>query len=151
MVAAAILFTSAASRAATVLPGWQAVFSTLAHDVSGTVTVVDADTFTVDDFIYDGTGLDVYFYLGEDNTHASFMVGLEVGPQLVGPPFDGTEGQLMIDLPIGETFDGYGAISVWCTDVPISFGSGTFAPVPEPSAPLLVGFAALVFLHTRRK
>jgi hypothetical protein len=105
--------------------GWQAALSTVSHGVRGTVTLVDADTFRVDDFFYDGGGIDVFFYLGAADTRASFTAGKPVGPQLLrATPFAGET--LTVDLPAGMTFDGLNAISVWCTAVSSSFGSGAF-------------------------
>ncbi len=131
-------------------PGWQAILSTDFHQVSGTVTVIDADTIMVDGFVYDSQGIDVYFYLGADDSFDSFNNGLQVGPQLVGTVFDGTGPPIVIDLPVGRTIEGFGAIAVWCTVVPVSFGSGTFAPVPEPSGALLLGGAGLLAVRRRR-
>jgi hypothetical protein len=107
--------------------GWQATLSTLAHNVSGTVTIVDEDTFRVDNFRYDGGGLSVYFYLGAQETRPAFAAGLQVGPQLLGHPYLGGEPPLVIDLPTGETLDGWNAITVWCVSAGVSFGQGTFA------------------------
>lgn len=110
--------------------GWRTELSTIAHGVSGSVTIVDEDTVRVDDFTYDGGGIVVYFYLGESNTGASFGSGLSIGPQLRGTSFDGTQDPLMIDLPEGETLEGWNAISVWCVTAGANFGSGLFAAVP---------------------
>lgn len=109
--------------------GWQAELNGMFHNVSGTVTILDEDTVEVDDFTYDGGGISVYLYLGADESHASFVSGLGIGPQLVGTMFDGTQDPLVIDLPEGETLEGYNAISVWCVAVTASFGSGTFQAV----------------------
>ena len=104
--------------------GWYADLSTLAHGVSGRATIVDQDTFRIDDFFYDGGGIIVYAYLGEADSNASFAAGLETGPQLRGTAFGG--GSLVIDLPAGQTLDGYEAISIWCVVAQANFGSGTF-------------------------
>ena len=104
--------------------GWTATLSTLAHGVSGRATIVDEDTFRLDEFFYDGGGIIVYAYLGATDSNAAFASGLETGPQLVGPPFNG--GSLVIDLPPGQTLDGYNAVSIWCVAFGVSFGSGTF-------------------------
>ncbi len=109
--------------------GYQTSLSTNSHDVSGTVTIVDADTLLVEDFTFDGLGVSVFFYLATSDT--TFIDGLPVGPQLVGTSFDGTEGPFTIDLPAGMTVDGYNAISVWCVAANLSFGDGTFSP-PTP-------------------
>lgn len=114
--------------------GYQASLSTRSHDVSGTVTVLDADTLLVEDFVFDGGGVSVFFYLG--TSEATFSNGLEIGPQLLGTVFDGTQDSFTIDLPAGMTVDGYNAISVWCVAFDVSFGDGTFE---DPGATLLPG------------
>jgi hypothetical protein len=110
--------------------GWRTELSQVAHNVSGTVTIVDDDTVRFDDFTYDGGGISVYFYLGESDTIGSFISGLPFGPQLFGSSYDGSQPPLFIDLPDGETLEGRQAISVWCVTAKASFGSGTFAPLP---------------------
>jgi len=113
--------------------GWRAEFSQPIHNVGGTVTIVDDDTVRFDDFTYDGGGIDVRFYLGESNAYASFVSGIAIGPQLLRMVFDGSQAPFEIDMPAGQTLEGWHAISVWCVDVPVSFGSGSFAaPPPIP-------------------
>ncbi len=107
-------------------PGWEAELSMISHLVSGTVVVVDEDTIRIDNFTFDGRGLDVRVYLGVDES--SFASGIAVGPQLVGMPFAGES--LVIDLPAGETIDGWHAVSIWCVDIPVSFGQGTYMAPP---------------------
>lgn len=143
------LTTNAAAQSA----GWQATFSNDFHDVSGTATVVDQDTLLFDNFTFDGGGITVYFYLGEDDSTEAFNNGLEIGNNLVGPAFDGTQPAFTVDLPAGETIDGHSAISVWCTAVGVSFGSGTFQPqaVPEPSSMALLGGTMLAGWLRRRR
>lgn len=104
--------------------GWTATLSTEAHGVSGRAVIVDEDTYRLEDFSYDGGGISVYAHLGEADSTAAFASGLQTGPQLLGMPFSG--GSLEIDLPAGETLDGYNAISIWCVAAGTSFGSGTF-------------------------
>lgn len=106
--------------------GWQATLSTVSHGVRGTVTILDEDTYRVDDLFYDGLGITVYFYLGATDSREDFLQGLSTGPDLLGTPYSG--GSITIDLPAGKTFDDYRAISVWCTAAGVSFGSGTFMP-----------------------
>jgi hypothetical protein len=36
----------------------------------------------------------------------------------------------MIDLPAGQTLEGWHAVSVWCVAAGVSFGSGTFTSTP---------------------
>jgi hypothetical protein len=109
---------------------WSAELSTISHNVSGTATIVDDVTIQVDDFFYDGGGPLVYFYLGATNSGSSFANGLEVPPLLSGTAYNGES--LTLTLPPGETLDGYGAISVWCAEFNVNFGSGSFDPEPTP-------------------
>ena len=104
--------------------GWRAQLSTLTHGVSGTVTIMDRDTLRIENFHYDGGGPAVYFYLGQSNDNAAFSQGLALPPLLSGTTYRGDE--LQVDLPAGRTLDGYTAISVWCVDFAVNFGSGTF-------------------------
>ena len=105
--------------------GWTATLRTLAHGVSGRATIVDEDTIRLDDFFYDGGGIGVYAYLGTSDSNAAFVSGLRTGTDLFGTVFAGES--LEIDLPPGETFDNYAAISIWCVDARVNFVSGTFA------------------------
>ncbi len=131
---AVIMFAATPLHAQLISPqvGWQAPLSRLAHNVSGTVSIVDEDTLRVDDFTYDGGGLSVYFYLGVEETQPAFAAGLPVGPQLLGQVYTGSEPPLMIDLPAGQTIQGWNAVTVWCVDVGVSFGQGTFAAAASP-------------------
>jgi hypothetical protein len=147
VVAVALISLAASVTRANDRTGWTAELETYAHDVSGTCTIVDQDTFRVDHFHYDGQGLDVYFYLGADQTDNAFLNGLQVGPQLVGAGYD--DATLNIDLPPGHTLPPYDAVSVWCVDAAVDFGSGTFTPEPTTLAVLASG--ALVLLRRRRR
>jgi hypothetical protein len=109
--------------------GWEAQLSTFSHDVAGTVRIVDEDTLEIEGFTYDGGGPAVYFYLGEDNSDASFGAGLGVGPLLTGTVYNNDS--LTVDLPEGVTLDGYNAVSVWCVDFSVNFGSGEFGSVVQ--------------------
>lgn len=104
--------------------GWRARLSTIAHNVSGTVIIEDANTLRIEDFHYDGRGPAVYFYLGANDSKEAYIEGLGLEPLLTGTSYSGDE--LLIDLPEGTTLDGYTAISVWCVDFAVNFGSGTF-------------------------
>ena len=59
-LSAALLVIACASQSlfAQMTPGvgYQASLSTISHDVSGTVTILDADTLLVENFTYDGLG-----------------------------------------------------------------------------------------------
>lgn len=129
-VLAACVASSAHAELTSPQVGWQAKMGPGAHNVSGTATIVDDDTVRIDDFTYNGGGISVFFYLGEENTSSAFASGLQIGNQLAGTGFNGTQPPLVIDLPGGETLEGWHAISVWCVDAQANFGSGTFAAVP---------------------
>ena len=132
--------------------GWQATLSRFAHNVGGTVTIVDADTFRVDNFFYDGGGINVHFILAAANDNNSFRsTGLVTDLNLLGTPHNGDS--LTIDLPAGTSFDGYNAISLWCIPAQANFGSGAFlSPVPEPTSLVLTALGTFVLvLRTRRR
>ena len=136
--------------------GWQATLSTFAHGVRGTATIVDADTFRVDNFFFDGGGIDVHFILAASNDNSLFRTARLVADSLPSPGFRGTPfngGSVTIDLPVGNTFDGYNAISLWCIPAQANFGSGTFiSSVPEPSSAGLLAFGAILwFGYSRRR
>ena len=130
--------------------GSQATFTTIDENVSGTATIVDEDTIRFDDFTYDGGGGNVYFYLGANDTDSDFENGLRIGGLLSGNVFDGTQGPIFVDLPIGETVDGYHAVSVWCVKFSANFGSGEFLPIPEPIGLTLFLTGVVGFLGRRR-
>jgi hypothetical protein len=109
--------------------GWQAPLSTLFHDVSGTVTIVDANTLLVGNFNYDGTAPAVYLYLAEENTNPSIQNGLATVYFPTGTVH--TNETFYVDLPGTETLDGYNAVSVWCQEFHVNFGSGLFGSVVQ--------------------
>ena len=104
--------------------GFQAQFQTFSHNVRGTVTIVDEDTLSFENFSYDGGGFSVFFYLGANASEAAFAQGLPFGPQLVGTTHNGSS--FTLDLPSGVTMDAFNGISVWCVPAGFSFGSGAF-------------------------
>lgn len=126
--------------------GYQATLSTLGHGVRGTVTIVDQDTFRVDNFFYDGGGIDVHFIVAAVDEYLEFRTNrLVTERNFLGNPFSG--GSVTVDLPAGTTLDGYNAISLWCLPASANFGSGTFRPIPEPtgaSVAMIGGAAALL-------
>jgi len=148
----AILPASAFGALVSPRVGYQAQLSTLGKNVSGTVTIVDDDTVRVDDFTYDGGASFVYFYLGSVESEPAFESGLRIGNLLSGTVFDGTQGPIFVDLPIGETLEGYHGFSVWCEKFNANFGSGTFLPVavPEPAALGLIAWGILCLFRRRR-
>ncbi|MFG0252304.1 MAG: DM13 domain-containing protein, partial [Phycisphaerales bacterium JB038] len=105
--------------------GWVADLPRGAHQAEGKATII-ADRFIyVEDFTYDGTAPQVYFYLGATDAHDDFVNGLETQPRLLRA-YDNES--LVVTLPVGTSVDGYSAISVWCSAFDASFTSATFAP-----------------------
>jgi hypothetical protein len=131
--------------------GWQATLRRFAHNVSGTVTIVDENTFRVDNFFYDGGGIDVHFILAAEDNNTVFRTNrLVTSLNLLGTPFNG--GSITIDLPEGSTFDNYNAISLWCIPAQANFGSGTFVnPIPEPASAPILALGATVFAAMLRR
>lgn len=125
-LATSVLAAAAQAQLNSPMVGSRAELSSLAHGVSGAVTIVDEDTIRVDDFTYDGGGIVVYFYLGESDSIPAFSSGVPIGPDLLGMSFDGSQDPLTYDLPAGQTLEGLHAISVWCVAANANFGSGTF-------------------------
>lgn len=107
--------------------GWVAELEGTAHDVAGTVTVVDESTLRIDNFTYDGGGINARFFLLVDG--ADFNRDLELTDNLVGDAFDNEE--LILNLPPEATLDSFDLISLWCVPVGVSFGMGTFGPPSE--------------------
>jgi len=137
----------AAVCAADVYPraGWKAKLSTLHHSVSGVVEIVDEDTLRIENFNYDSGGPAVYIYLGAENTSAAFVAGIPAGPLLSGTAY--SNDTLTVDLPDGFTMDGYNAVSVWCVDFRVNFGSGTFGSVVEYEVTFDATWSAETHLH----
>eukprot|EP00803_Ostreobium_quekettii_P009824 evm.model.scf_487.2 EVM.evm.TU.scf_487.2 scf_487:39903-41751(-) len=104
--------------------GKTAALETKQHQVSGTVVVLDDCTFGVQNFTYDGTGPDVFWY-GADS-----VANLDTGFIMDGIPsslgaWDGSR-PVNVTLPEGVTWDDINAISVWCRAFGIDFGSAVF-------------------------
>lgn len=104
--------------------GQIATLSTIAHQVSGTAVIVDDCTIRVDDFVFDGAGVDVRFYSG---LGGNYIGGFSMSEQDLRRPegYDGSE-TLYAQLPEGRTLDELDGISVWCVPVAASFGDGLF-------------------------
>lgn len=103
--------------------GQVAVLSTFAHSVSGTAEIIDDCTIRVEEFVYDGGGIDVRFYGG---LGGNYVNGFPMSEDLVRS--GGYNGETVYaQLPVSRTLDELDGISVWCVDVAVSFGDGIFA------------------------
>jgi hypothetical protein len=105
--------------------GWMAELEEKAHNVGGTAEIIDNCTVEIRNFTYDGGGIVVEIY-GAANP-GEFAGGFAMSSDLVrSEPYEGET--LTFTLPEGKTLDDLGAISVWCVDADVDFGSGEFAP-----------------------
>jgi len=104
--------------------GQVAELSTFAHQVSGTAVIVDDCTIRLDDFVFDGAGIDVRFYSGLGGNYAA---GFSMSEEDLRRPegYDGSE-TVYAQLPEGRSLDELDGISVWCVPVSQSFGDGLF-------------------------
>ncbi|MBU2987029.1 DM13 domain-containing protein, partial [Saccharophagus degradans] len=101
--------------------GTSAEFNTFAYGVAGTVTVVNDCTLLFTRFSYTGGGLpDVYFYTGPNG---NFNQGSGFGPNLYGQTFEATTHIQTISSNALNELD---AISIWCVQAGVDFGSGVF-------------------------
>lgn len=104
------------------LVGQTATLSTRSHGVSGTARVVDDCTIEIDDFVYDGNGIDVRVYGGRGG---DYDAGFAMSGDLLRR--GGYEGEtVQANLPEGLTLDDLDGVSIWCVAVGTSFGDGTF-------------------------
>ena len=129
--------------------GWTGEFQTYFHDVSGTVTIQDSNTIAFENFNYDDLGNPpaVYFYLTDDL--GDVESGFILGTLLTGTVYN--DDNFTLDLAAtGKSLSDFSAISVWCEDFNVDFGSTVFA-VPEPSSGLLFASAGVFSLFRRRR
>ncbi|MFT7621325.1 MAG: cytochrome c [Myxococcota bacterium] len=104
--------------------GWTTTLSTKFHGVKGTATITDDCTIQVTGFFFDGNGIDVQVYAGNNGQYGS---GFSVSDQLYNFPIGYSDDALTLKVPDGKTLDDIGGISVWCVAVGVSFGDGLFA------------------------
>lgn len=106
----------------TTLAGTEVPLVGRAHSVSGTLTIVDGCTLALEDFNFDGGGLDVRAMVAGD------LAGLNDDDERTLLSEDlrrsgGYEGsRLVFPLPAGLSVDDVGAFSIWCLPVGQSFG-----------------------------
>lgn len=131
-VAALALLSSSAVAQGHPKAGLKAELQTIFHGVSGTVTIIDADTLLVEDFNYDGAAIETWFHLGVTNSESDFAAGLQVPPLIPNVPF--VDATFMLELPRGTTVDPYGAVSFWCVAANASLGRGSFLSPAVPNA-----------------
>ncbi len=106
--------------------GETAILDGFSHDVAGTATIVDDCTIEIEDFVFDGGGINIQIYgaLGGEFDPAPAGSGFSMSGNLLGQAFDGET--LTVQLPADRTLDDIDSISVWCVPVGADFGSGDF-------------------------
>lgn len=92
-----------------------------AHGVSGTARIVDDCTIAIENFHYDGGGIDVRVYAGKQGDYDG---GYPISKNFVGMASAG--GTLTVQLPVGKTLDDLDGVSIWCVAASFSFGDGQF-------------------------
>jgi len=102
--------------------GRSAELSSLAHGVSGTVTVLNDCELEVTNFNYDGGGPSVYFYAAVDREYSSNS--FIIGQQLNGKRW--VNDTLRLPIPEGKSLDDFNSLSVWCYDFNANFGDVFF-------------------------
>ncbi|WP_221073925.1 DM13 domain-containing protein [Agarivorans aestuarii] len=102
--------------------GQVAMLSTLSHNVSGRVEIIDNCTIEVTGFNYDGGGPDVLFYGAPSSDYT--QGGFAIGDIINGPMYNNDT--LRLSLANAQQLDQLAGISVWCRDFSVSFGDGLF-------------------------
>ena len=120
--------------------------STLHHDVSGTVLVVNATNLLIKNFTYDGTAPDAFFWVGTEGSPGSVVEASDGATwdhtAILAHPFTGqhyhytdtdypvlgrAEGEdILLTLPSRIQVSDIRWISVWCKAFKIDFGSLVF-------------------------
>jgi len=105
--------------------GYTAELSTLAHRVSGTATIVDNCTIEITGFNYDGGGIVVQVYTGNDGKFRG-QGAFAISSNLVGTAF--SNATLSLTIPEPRSLNQFNSLSIWCVEVGVSFGDGNFGP-----------------------
>ena len=110
--------------------GQMASLRTLQHGVSGTAEIIDDCTIRISNFNYDGQGVDVEFYasgnIAEFARNGGNYYSITPGRNFLRQSQPYVNEEVIITLPTGRSIDSVGAISLWCVDFAIDFGSGSF-------------------------
>jgi hypothetical protein len=102
--------------------GQTAVLHGYVHGVQGTARIVDNCSIAIENFSYDGVGLDVRV-VGVKDGNFRAPVPLTGNIRDHGPFHNET---LVVPLPQGVTLDDVPVISILCVSFGIDYGDGTF-------------------------
>ncbi|RYZ91617.1 MAG: hypothetical protein EOP06_06575 [Proteobacteria bacterium] len=97
---------------------------TRAHGVRGTVEIVDDCTISIKNFNYDGKGLQVEIYSA---VKSDFTQGQVISTDLLRPTKPYIDAEIKLRLPQELTVDTLEGVSIWCSDVSVSFGDVLFS------------------------
>ncbi|GMH39307.1 hypothetical protein BSKO_07205 [Bryopsis sp. KO-2023] len=103
------------------LVGVEKELTTIFHEVSGTLKVVDDCTVDVTNFKYDGLGPAVFWYGASSKEGLEEPSAINFGELPEGESHNGTS--LSLRLPGGASWDDSSVLSVWCVLFAIDFGS----------------------------
>ncbi len=109
--------------------GAVAIFTNYFHGISGTAHIVNNRTIELRNFYYDGGGLDVVAYVSPNwfpSPYPSSYSGTVISGDLRRPSPGYVNETLSFTLPEGFDLDSAVYISIWCIDIPVSFGDGMF-------------------------
>jgi hypothetical protein len=99
--------------------GFTGTFSTLAHNVSGTATVMDNCTIKINMFNFDGAAPNVKFYAGV-NSNFSDSEAFGISERIDGRSYSNET--IILTLPEGKFVDDIDSLSVWCVEFQANFG-----------------------------
>lgn len=115
--------------------------SQLDHGVkSGPITIVDAQTFLINDFHYDGQGPAGYWWATAGSRQSSSGLRLkdENGSEKPLRRYSGET--VVISLPEGKTIWDYDYIGVWCEEYQVDFGNTRIPQnIRVPPSPKMLG------------
>jgi hypothetical protein len=118
--------------------GWKTDLSELQHDVSGWVEIVDDRTLRLHDFTYDGLAPRVYVTLAAEDTNDAFRQGIYLEPVFaVGRAYDNEMVEVTLPSDVAS-WAGFHAVSIWCDEFSVNFGSGVFLPPTKLYIPSLL-------------
>ena len=86
--------------------------------------MVDNCTIVVEEFGFDGNGIDVQMYAAKNRQYGA---GFSISDQLYNFPIGYKNDTLTLTVPEGKTLEDIDGISVWCVTVGVSFGDGIFS------------------------
>lgn len=115
--------------------------SQLAHGLkSGPITIVDAQTFLITDFHYDGLGPAGYWWAtpGARSSSSGIQLKDENGSAKPLRRYNGET--VVISLPQGSTIYDFDWLGVWCSEFQVDFGSTRIPQnIRVPPSPRMLG------------